>query len=84
MQTEFIEYAPILIVVLGFLFQYKFFVTPAQLKDALIEHEKKLVLRETNAIIIEGIKKDVSDIKQDVAQIKEQNNRLYNKLMGMN
>lgn len=82
MQTEFIEYAPVIIVVIGFLIQYKFFVTPAQLKEALEEHEKKFVLRETNSIIIEGIKQDISEIKQDLALIKEQNNRMYSKLMG--
>lgn len=84
MQHEFIEYAPILIVVIAFLIQHKIFVTPGRLKEELENLEKKFVLRETNDIIINGIKEDISEIKQDIALIKEQNNRMYNKLIGAN
>lgn len=76
---KFVEYAPVIIVVMGFFIAYKVFVTPAQLKDAidvLKENiEEKYVKKETNEVIIQSLKEDMKEIKDKIDVI-------YNKIMG--
>lgn len=77
---KFVEYAPVVIVVIGFLFAYKVFVTPQQLSNELKSFEKELndkfVHKETHNIIIAGIKEDITEIKEKIDVI-------YNKVMGI-
>lgn len=76
---KFIEYAPIIIVVLGFIWQNNIFVKPDTMKDefAKFEHamEKKFVLKETHNLAI-------SEMKSDIEEIKDKINRIYDKLMA--
>jgi septation ring formation regulator EzrA len=75
---KFIEYAPIIIVILGFFSAYKIFVTPVQMEKELSEFEhrleKKFVLKETHNLAI-------AEIKSDIEEIKDKINRIYDKLM---
>lgn len=76
---KFIEYAPIILVVLGFIWQNNIFVKPDQMKENFtnFEHamEKKFVLKETHNLAI-------SEMKSDIEEIKEKINRIYDKLMA--
>jgi septation ring formation regulator EzrA len=75
---KFIEYAPIIIVILGFFSAYKIFVTPVQMEKELSEFEhrleKKFVLKETHNLAI-------AEMKSDIEEIKDKINRIYDKLM---
>lgn len=76
---KFIEYSPILIVVIVFFIQQKVFVTPVQMEKELSEFEhrleKKFVLKETHNLAI-------SEMKADIEEIKDKINRIYDKLMA--
>ena len=76
---KFIEYSPILIVVVVFFIQQKVFVTPVQMEKELSEFEhrleKKFVLKETHNLAI-------SEMKADIEEIKDKINRIYDKLMA--
>ncbi len=78
---KFIEYAPVIIVVVGFLLAYKVFVTPQQLDKELKtfekELDKKFVHKEVHDLAI-------SEIKEDIAEIKEKIDKMYDKIMGVN
>ena len=75
---KFIEYAPIIIVVIGFIISYKVFVTPVDMEKAfnIFEHrmENKFVLKETHNIAI-------SEIKSDIQAINEKLDKIYDILM---
>lgn len=75
---KFIEYAPIIIVVIGFIISYKVFVTPADMEKAfnIFEHqmENKFVLKETHNIAI-------SEIKCDIQAINEKLDKIYDILI---
>lgn len=77
---KFIEYAPIIVVVVGFLISYKIFITPAQLdariKELETELDNKFVHKEAHDIIIAEMKDDISEIKAKIDII-------YNKIMGV-
>lgn len=70
---KFIEYAPIIVVIIAFLAQYKIFVTPQKLNETLdtlkIEIENKYVKKETNDLIIENLQKGINEIKEKINQI---------------
>lgn len=76
---KFVEFAPTIIVILGFLTAYKVFVTPVQMREALtdFEHnmEKKFVLKETHNLAI-------SEMKSDIQEIKDKLDKIYDKLMA--
>ncbi len=76
--TYFFEYAPLIIVILGFIWQNKIFVTPEQLEKrfTIFEHnlEKKFVLKETHDIAI-------SEMKSDIEEIKEKLDKIYDMLL---
>lgn len=71
--SDFIEYAPLIIVILGFMWQNKIFVTPEQLEKrfTIFEHdlEKKFVLKETHDLAITEMKNDIEEIKEKLDKI---------------
>ena len=75
---KFVEYAPIIIVVIGFIISYKVFVTPVDMEKAfnIFEHqmENKFVLKETHNIAI-------SEIKSDIQAINEKLDKIYDILI---
>ena len=74
----FFDYAPLIIVILGFIWQNKIFVTPEQLEKrfTIFEHnlEKKFVLKETHDIAI-------SEMKSDIEENKEKLDKIYDMLL---
>lgn len=78
---KFIEYAPIIVVVIGFCVAYNVFVRPSQLNDTLGKFEEKLdkkfVHKEVHDLAI-------SEIKDDIAEIKDKIDKMYDKIMGLN
>lgn len=74
----FFDYAPLIMVILGFIWQNKIFVTPEQLEKrfTIFEHnlEKKFVLKETHDIAI-------SEMKSDIEEIKEKLDKIYDMLL---
>lgn len=77
---KFIEYAPAIIVIIGFCIAYKVFVTPRQLSDELKVFEryldKKFVHKDVHDLAI-------SEMKEDIAEIKEKIDKIYDKIMGV-
>lgn len=77
---KFIEYAPIIIIVIGYLIAYKIFVTPQQLNNELKLFEKdldkKFVHKELHDLAI-------SEMKEDIAEIKDKIDKIYDKIMGV-
>ena len=73
---KYIEYAPYIIIVIGFLIQYKIFVTPEQMREELEKKLDKYVLKETNDITI-------NQLKDDMAEIKEKIDKIYDKIMNV-
>ena len=75
---KFIEYAPIIIVVIGVIISYKVFVTPVDMEKAfnIFEHrmENKFVLKEAHNIAI-------SEIKSDIQAINEKLDKIYDILI---
>lgn len=76
--NKFIEYAPILIVVIAFIIQHKVFVTPEQMSEKFMSFEQhlenKFVLQQTYDVAI-------TEIKSDNQEIKEKLDKIYDKLM---
>ena len=73
---KYIEYAPYIIIVIGFLIQYKIFVTPEQMREELEKKLDKYFLKETNDITI-------NQLKDDMAEIKEKIDKIYDKIMNV-
>lgn len=82
--SPFIEYAPIIIVIIGFFLQYKIFVTPEQitnLKSNLIEYiaehyVSERTYRDNNLSLenrIDRIDKNVNDVKNLLIGIVQRN-----------
>lgn len=67
------EYAPLIIVVIGFIISYKVFVTPVDMEKAfnIFEQrmENKFVLKETHNIAISEIKSDIQSINEKLDKI---------------
>lgn len=72
---KFIEYAPVILVVMGFFTAYKIFVTPEQLSKEIIrvkeEIEATYVRKDVNDITLSQIKEDTSETKDKVNMIYE-------------
>lgn len=72
---KFIEYAPVILVVMGFFIAYKIFVTPEQLSKEFIrvkeEIEATYVRKDVNDITLSQIKEDTSETKDKVNMIYE-------------
>ena len=77
---KYVEFAPMIVVVIGFLCAYGIFVTPKQLQNELKELnneiEKKYVQKEVHDIAIKEIKDDFSDMKEKI-------DKIYDKIMGI-
>jgi hypothetical protein len=75
---KFVEYAPILIVVIAFFIQQRIFVTPDQMSEKFIAFEQhlenKFVLQQTYDIAI-------SEIKCDIQAINEKLDKIYDILI---
>lgn len=75
---KFVEYAPILIVVIVFFIQQRIFVTPDQMSEKFIAFEQhlenKFVLQQTHDIAI-------SEIKCDIQAINEKLDKIYDILI---
>lgn len=82
--TDFLEYAPIIIVIIGFFLQYKIFVTPEQvtnLKSSLIEYiaehyVSERTYRDNNISLenrVDRIDKNVNDVKNLLISIVQRN-----------
>ena len=70
---KFVEYAPIIIVVICFIISYNVFVTPAQMQKAFIDFERfldtKYVTKENHDIAINEMKADIEEIKEKLDKI---------------
>ena len=77
---KYVEYAPMIVVVIGFLCAYNVFVTPKQLqkelKELQQEIETKYVQREVHDLAI-------NEIKSDFSEMKEKIDKIYDKIMGI-
>ena len=75
MNDNFIEYAPIIILILGFIWQYKIFVTPQELerkhREILEECEKKFATH----IETKNLEEKLDDMQKKIDMI-------YDKLIG--
>lgn len=69
MEQYAISYAPVIIVVIAFIYKHKLFVSPEQL--LLMKQEIKKEVKEEYATkeIAEEIKSDIRDIKNDIREI---------------
>ena len=76
--NNFIEYAPILIVVIVFIIQYNVFVTPAQMQKAFIDFERFL---DTKYVTKENHDIAISEIKCDIQSINEKLDKIYDILI---
>lgn len=69
----FIEYAPIIIVVVAFLIQQRLVVTPEQL-----ERKHREILKDVEARF--STKSDFENLKDDFEEIKDKINKIYDKM----
>lgn len=81
MDNIFIEYAPILIVVIGFLTAYRIFVTPNQLQNEISKLEKEL---DKKYVQKEVYKVVINELKEDISEIKEKLDIIYNAIINKN
>ena len=72
---KYIEFAPVIIVVMGFFIAYKVFITPADLQRELKALDDKYVQKEVHDYAIQ-------ELKDDIAEIKEKVDKIYDKLIG--
>ena len=68
-ESYFISYAPIIIVVLAFIFKNKIFVTPEQMLLMKEEIRKEVKQEYATKEIANEIKDDIRDIKRDLHDI---------------
>lgn len=75
---KFFEFAPLILVLIVFFWQYKVFVTPEQMEKRFTSYEghleNKFVQKETYNVT-------VSEMKADIEDIKEKLDKIYEKLM---
>lgn len=76
---KFIEYAPTIIVVVGFLLAYKIFVTPNQLQKEMNQFEKEL---DKKYVQKEVYKVVITELKEDISEIKEKLDIIYNAIIN--
>ncbi len=81
MDNIFIEYAPIIIVVIGFLTAYRIFVTPNQLQNEISKLEKEL---DKKYVQKEVYKVVITELKEDISEIKEKLDIIYNAIINKN
>ena len=71
MDNAWLEYAPIIIVVLTFCFKNQIFVTPAQLKDAKAEMLQEVEIKFATKEVVEGIKEDIRRLEDKIDKLQE-------------
>lgn len=68
-KDTFVKFAPVIVVIVTFLFQYNFFVTPAQLeqthREILLEVAKTYTRKETS----DNFQKQFEDIQRKIDKI---------------
>ena len=68
-KDTFVKFAPVIVVIVAFLFQYNFFVTPAQLeqthREILLEVAKTYTRKETS----DNFQKQFEDIQRKIDKI---------------
>lgn len=69
--SEFVQYAPYVLIVIVFCVSYNIFITPKELSKIL----EKYVLKETYNVTISEMKADIADIKTKV-------DKIYDKLIS--
>ena len=73
---EFIEYSPIIIVILMFFIQQKIFVTPEQL-----EKKHREIIEEIEEKYVSKI--SFKDLKDQFAEVKEKIDKMYDLLIDL-
>lgn len=73
--NEITQYAPLILIVVVFLLQHKFFATPVEM-----EKMRKEIMDEVSEKY--ATNKEVDDIKEDISEIKKSLQMLCNKLLG--
>ena len=68
---NFIEYAPIVLVVLGFLLQQRLVVTPEQLERTHREILCEIELRYAKQDTVSGLREQICDINEKITKIYE-------------
>lgn len=72
---KFIEYAPIIIVIMLFFVQYKIFITPEQLEKKHREIIEDVELRFAT-------RESFNDFKERFEELKDKIDKIYDKIMG--
>lgn len=67
----FKQYAPWLVIALMFFFQYKVFVTPAELERRTLEIYQTIAMRYATKEQTDDLKKSLVDIQQKIDKIYE-------------
>lgn len=71
MEEKFIEYAPIIMIVVMFLFRAKLFVTPKELSD-MKDHILNTVKEEyATKELVQFIREDIAEMKQQLKIISD-------------
>lgn len=73
--NDLIQYAPIVLVIVIFLLQHKFFATPVEM-----ERMRKEIMDEVSEKY--ATSKEVDEIKEDISDIKKNLQMLCNKLLN--
>ena len=71
-ESEIIQYAPYVLIMVMFCCNYKIFVTPADLERKL----EKYVLKETHNVTVD-------QLKADMAEMKDKLDKIYDKIMNV-
>ena len=78
MSNYYIQYAVIILVVVGFCVSYKVFITPTQLSE-IIENLKKEIKRDYVSKEVHDLA--INEMKADVSDIKNKIDKIYDKIM---
>ena len=72
---NYLEFAPVILVVMGFFIAYRIFVTPEYLQKEIAKLDERFVRKEVHDLAIQ-------ELKDDIAEIKEKVEKIYDKLIG--
>lgn len=78
MSNYYIQYAVIILVVVGFCVSYKVFITPGELSE-IIENLKKEIKRDYVSKEVHDLA--INEMKADVSDIKNKIDKIYDKIM---
>ena len=71
-ESEIIQYAPYVLIMIMFCANYRIFVTPQDLEKKL----EKYVLKETHNVTVD-------QLKADMAEMKDKLDKIYDKIMNV-